>query len=75
MPRKVTATLAATTTTVRSGSVWGRAGRTPVIQSPAELAIEASTYQRFRVSVVSAIGAHRNFQVWGMKLTAISPAI
>ncbi len=42
---------------------------------PSALTAHDITYQRLAVSVVSAIGAHRNFHVCGMKLAATSAAI
>ena len=41
---------------------------------PTALPTLASMYQILRRNVVSAIGAHRNFHVCGMKLAAISAA-
>ena len=66
MARKVTATFDTSTAAYNSGSDRSSAGTAPVTKMPTALTRPARTYHVLRESVVSATGAHRNFQVCGI---------
>jgi hypothetical protein len=62
----VEATFEISTAAYSSGSDAASAGTAPVTKIPTALTMPASKYHVLRDSVVSATGAHRNFQVCGM---------
>ena len=74
MPRNVEARFDTSTITESSGRLEAFAGSTPVAKMPMLVSTQAITYQRLRDSVVSAMGAHRNFQVCGSRPSATNPA-
>src|SRR5258706_7987949 len=75
MPRNVQPKLEVSTIVDSNGRLAFVAGSAPVKNTPTALRTLPIRYHPLRVSVVSVIGAHRNFHVWGRSDSATRVAI
>jgi hypothetical protein len=75
MPMNVHARFATTVTTVSIGRLAAVIGMMPVTKMPSAVRTALIRYHVLELSVVSAIGAQRNFQTLGARLAAMSAAM